>query len=90
MTGIPRRRTTEIENSEEASPSDLLRKLTIRLTTEQRRRLKNVANEIDSTIQDIAIAGFNCFLVARGLDPLDPNSPIQPPKKKRKPKQGGA
>jgi hypothetical protein len=74
---------TDIEKSG-PSPSDMLRRLTIRLTPEQRRRIKNIANDLDTTIQEVAVASFNCFFLARGLDPIDPDSPLTPPKKRNK------
>jgi hypothetical protein len=60
------------------------RTLTIRLPVPQWRRVKELALEIDCSVQELTIAGWNRMFAERGLDLLDPDSAIVPPKKKRK------
>jgi hypothetical protein len=59
------------------------RTMTIRLSVPQWRRVKELALEIDCSVQDLAVAGFNRMFAERGLELLDPESTLRPPAKKR-------
>jgi hypothetical protein len=82
-------RTSAIRNPEDRPPSALLPRVTIRFNTEeQKRSVKLVATSMDATIQDFTMLAYNCIYKTLGLEPLDPNCPIELPTKKR-PKRGG-
>ena len=58
------------------------RTMTIRLPVPQWRRVKELALDIDCSVQELTIAGLNRIFVERGEEPLDPESTILPPTKK--------
>jgi hypothetical protein len=60
------------------------RTMTIRLPVPQWRRVKELALEIDCSVQELTVAGWNRIFAERGLELLDPDSPIAPPTRKRR------
>jgi hypothetical protein len=71
-------------------PSEKLPKATIRFTTEQKRSVKLLATSLNTTIQDFTMACYNAGYALMGLEPLDPDCPVELPKKKRQIKRGDA
>jgi hypothetical protein len=73
----------------DAEALDERRTLTVRLTVPQWKRVKSFAVELDVSIQMLLVAGLNRLLAENGQALLDPESPILPPTKKRKPRPRG-
>jgi hypothetical protein len=65
-------------------PRDSLRKTSFRLTPEQWRRVKDEALDENGTMNQLLVAGLNLWFTAKGEEPLDPDCPIKPPKRKTK------
>lgn len=45
--------------------------ITVKVGKANKKRLKQLANLEDTTLQDLGVAGFNLILQSRGLPPLD-------------------
>jgi hypothetical protein len=58
--------------------------ITLRLTIPQWTRVKALSVDMEQPIQQLMLAGFNRIFVERGMEPLDPDSPLLPPTKKRR------
>ncbi len=60
------------------------RTMTVRLTQPQWRRVRAFALELDTSVQDMLIAGLNRIFVEHGQEQVDPDSPLLPPGRKRR------
>jgi hypothetical protein len=58
--------------------------LSVRLTHPQWRRVRTFAVDLDTTVQDLLVAGLNRLFAEHSQEVLDPDSPLLPPTKKRK------
>ena len=55
------------------------RNLTVRLTPMQWRRVRDLALDLDVTVQDMLVAGLNRIFTEQNLQPLNPTLCLPPP-----------
>jgi hypothetical protein len=68
--------------------ADTRQHLTVRLSPEDRKRVRMLSLSIGVPVQAIIIDGFNRTLADYGLDPLETPTTMPPPKKRPKPRGG--